>query len=522
MECPQVNNKVVSAPTTGSAEPTATKTTNNTMNTNTTQDNHNTTRRRRINESKYPTQKQPKRPYPRPTPITPPDIPSSRTATKLSQGNRENTDMGDSLHEILSRPKAGKYKTPIKPQSENDTERWRSQTVRLYFQNVNGIRLQDAGTDATEIFLQLHNIEADIFGIVETQIHCRNQQVQKQLQDAKRRVWDHCKIFTCSSEEEWNRPWKPGGTLIGITGNLAGRVRNHTLDKYGRWLQVELLGRNGRMITIICAYQVVQEKGEHGARTTYSQQVRMMRLDSIHDPDPRKIFIRDLKALVRQLKTSNHDIILMGDFNESIGTKPEEMASVITAGQLTNVHCFKHGIEKEKPTYARGSKRVDYILVSERLTAYIRATGAEPFNFRIFSDHRGLFVDFAVPGFFDRAPNILVKLNTRDLIYDCPRHVKQYLIATSQYFKAHKLQDRMDKLLTGNRNDDSAEAIDRDITRAMLAAEDTCKSNIRAPWSRALHEVMNRLYILKRALSAKLTGIDHSAALAMKQAKLET
>ena len=91
----------------------------------------------------------------------------------------------------------------------------------------------------------------------------------------------------------------------------------------------------------------------------------------------------------------------MGNFNESIGAKPNEMACVLAEGQLTDTHCFKHGLETEQPTYARGTKQVDYVLVSKRLTAHIRATGAEPFNFRIFSDHRGIFVDFALPGFFD-------------------------------------------------------------------------------------------------------------------------
>ena len=211
------------------------------------------------------------------------------------------------------------------------------------------------------------------------------------------------------------------------------------MDKYGRWIHVELLGRDGRTVNVICAYQVVQEKGEHGARTTYSQQVRMMQIDGLSDPDPRKAFIRDLKALVKKLHTADHDIILMGDFNESVGVKPEEMASVISEGRLTDAHCYKHGLDREMPTYARGSRRVDYILVSQRLTEPIRATGAEPYNFRIFSDHRGLFVDFALPGFFDRSPNALATPCTRDLIYDCPRHVKQYLITTAKYFDTHKV-----------------------------------------------------------------------------------
>ena len=137
--------------------------------------------------------------------------------------------------------------------------------------------------------------------------------------------------------------------MIGVTGSLAGRVRKHHLDKYGRWIQVELLGRDGRMINIMCAYQVVQEKGEHGACTTYSQQVQMMRLDGVNDPDPRKAFIRDIKELVKQLTTANQDIILMGDFNESNGVKPEELASVISEGRSTEAFCYKHGLDRESP-----------------------------------------------------------------------------------------------------------------------------------------------------------------------------
>ena len=429
--------------------------------------------------------------------------------------------MGDSLHEIAARPSAGKYfECTSKDPTHNTSTKWSDQTLRIYFQNVNGLRLQDAASDITETFLQMKNIQADIFGFAETQLHCRNPQVQRQLQDSKRRVWDQCKLFTCSSDEDWEAHRKPGGTLLGITGAFAGRVRKQFSDKYGRWTRIELLGRDGRTVTVICAYQVVQEKGQHGERTTYSQQVRLMRLEGVLDPDPRKIFIRDLKALVTALHKDNHDILLMGDFNELIGSKPNEMASVINAGQLTDVYCFRHGIDREQSTYARGTRRVDYILASHRLTAHIRYSGAEPFNFRIFSDHRGLFVDFALPGFFDRAPNVLAKMSTRDLIFDCPRHVKKYLIETSTYMGLHKIPERMEALMAGERNDDEAEAIDRDMTRSMLAAEAKCKSTIRQPWSQALHEVMNHLFVLKRALSQKLTKIDMTVGIALKQSKL--
>jgi hypothetical protein len=207
----------------------------------------------------------------------------------------------------------------------------------------------------------------------------------------------------------------------------------------------------------------------------------------------------------------------MGDFNELVGAKPSEMASVLSAGYLTDTFCFRHGLDNEKATYARGTKRVDYVFVSQRLTEHIRSLGAEPFNFRIFSDHRGLFVDFAMPGFFDRAPNELAKLHTRDLIFDCPRHVRKYLLEMSTYLRLHKIPERTEKLLEGGRDDDRAEAIDCDITRAMLAAEKSCKSTAREPWSKALHEVMNRLFVLKRVLSQHLTGIDMSISIKIMQ-----
>jgi zinc-binding in reverse transcriptase/Endonuclease/Exonuclease/phosphatase family len=421
--------------------------------------------------------------------------------------------MGHSLQDILSRPSTDN--------NQGSSASWRHGTIRLYFQNVNGLRLQDSGLDIMETFSQLREIKADIFGIAETQLHCRSPSVQSIVQSCKRRIWEHCKLVSCSSDEEWPTTRKPGGTLIGVTGPLAGRVIRSDVDKYGRWTRVDLLGRDGRIVSVLCAYQVVQESGNHGDQTTYSQQVRLMRLDGNLSPDPRFQFIQDLTALVKSLKASNHDIILMGDFNESIGTNPAGMASVMTKGDLVDSFCYCHGLQQEKPTYARGRKRVDYILVSSRLISFVRATGAEPFNFRIFSDHRGLFVDFSYPGFFDRAPNELQKLHNRDLIYDCPRHVRLYLQETALYFKKHRVEERLIDLAQGSRDDAKAEALDRDITRGMLAAESTCKSTPRAPWSKALHKVLNQLFIMKRALSQKLTGLDCSAAISTMQAKLD-
>jgi hypothetical protein len=287
-------------------------------------------------------------------------------AALLPATARENIDMGDSLHSIISSTMSegqeGEYST---------SANWCNQTIRIYFQNVNGLQLQDTGADIMETFLNMQEIQAEIFGIAETQLHCRSPMVQGVLHNCKRRVWPHAKLFTSSSDEEWNKVRKPGGTLIGIVSPLVGRVKSHSANKYGRWTQVDLLGFSGWIISIICAYQVVQETGHHRDRTTHSQQVRMMRLEGQLQPNPRRRFIIGMKSLVKSLFEKGNDLVLMGDFNESIDANPVGMASVMTAGHLTDAFCHRHDLSQEKPTYAQGTNCVDYILTSSWLLDYI-------------------------------------------------------------------------------------------------------------------------------------------------------
>jgi hypothetical protein len=221
-------------------------------------------------------------------PKQPHDLPNvsnnyRRHAILNPANTRDNIDMGDSLQEILDATYA------LQPEDDSATDKeedWKKRTLWLYFQKVNGLQLQDSGSDILETFIQLNEIQADIFGIVETKLNCQSVNVREVIQNCKRKVWPHRKIFTSSSDEEWSHTCKPGGTMLGVMGTLAGRVKLHKADRYGRWIQVDLLGRMGRTITIICAYQVVQESGIQGDHTTYSQQVRMMRLEGMDKRDP--------------------------------------------------------------------------------------------------------------------------------------------------------------------------------------------------------------------------------------------
>lgn len=133
----------------------------------------------------------------------------------------------------------------------------------------------------------------------------------------------------------------------------------------------------------------------------------MLRLRGIDRPKPRSQFVKDLSSLLTDYHTCGSDILLMGDFNEVIGLDPNGMSKVLQAGHLTDTQVFRHGIDNEASTYSRGPNRVDYIFASARLLPHLYRQGCEPFNARIFSDHRGLFIDLAYPGLFDRSPNLM-------------------------------------------------------------------------------------------------------------------
>ena len=64
---------------------------------------------------------------------------------------------------------------------------WRSQVIRVYFQNVNGLRAADNGIDVLDAFYHMETIRSDIFGFAETKLNCRATSVQPCCTNRKRK-----------------------------------------------------------------------------------------------------------------------------------------------------------------------------------------------------------------------------------------------------------------------------------------------------------------------------------------------
>jgi hypothetical protein len=141
---------------------------------------------------------------------------------------------------------------------------------------------------------------------------------------------EECKLVHSSSNAPVINFTKPGGNLVGITGSLVGKVRETITDPYGRWCGYTIIGRDTKEIIIITAYNVSQYKNAKvGEDTLFNQQISLYKLKNIRDPDPKRIFIADLTALVKTARKNAKDIILTGDFNELVGNDPRGMPKVL-------------------------------------------------------------------------------------------------------------------------------------------------------------------------------------------------
>jgi exonuclease III len=313
---------------------------------------------------------------------------------------------------------------------------------RLYFQNVKGLRLGNNGLDILDYFCHMKNIGVDIIGANELNLDTRHPLVQRLLYRHSNQVWEHSHLKTSSSKISFNSTRKPGGTLIGVTGNTVGRVEAHYSDPMGRFSSLTLLGRMGKHITVISAYQVPKNSNLSGPTTAHTQQVLQLKQIGFPEQNPRRQFCDALDRFLTDKIDAGHQIILGGDFNDEIGSTMQGFTYIVAKHNLTDVLRVQLGTTDEPATYARGSKRLDYVFMTADIASSVVACGAEPFNHRFFSDHRGLYVDLKLSGLFDRNLSPLAGPQFRDIRSGNPHQIRKYIQALKRGFDASHVKAR--------------------------------------------------------------------------------
>jgi exonuclease III len=89
--------------------------------------------------------------------------------------------------------------------------------MQIYFQNINGIHLENDNADMLDLFMQMETTRADLFVFAETKLATDQPFVNQLLHRNKRKIWDHARLTTSTSKVVMNGYHKPGDTLTCAT-----------------------------------------------------------------------------------------------------------------------------------------------------------------------------------------------------------------------------------------------------------------------------------------------------------------
>ena len=386
-------------------------------------------------------------------------------------------------------------------------------TTRFTFHNINGVNLRNDAAALRDIFEEQRQMETDLAGLGEINVDTTQFGVKQKCYNALRKSFDHGKMVLSSSSITTENEYKPGGTMIVGHDDIVGRMVATGDDRMGRWAWTKLSGSRGKRINFIAVYQTCSRPTNKTGITAYHQQENILRLEHKDDLRPRKHFQKELISLLQTWKNKGESIIMIGDFNEPLVPDTSNMAKVVQDLDLVDIFHHRHPHLPEPATYIRGSRRIDYALISHDLCTSVTACGYEPFHYRTTSDHRQLVLDFNTAKLFGNETERLAAMAFRDIRSKDARSNTVYLTAKYQHLQHQNFFKLCDQLSTTTRNDELAARLDDICTQGAVHGGKRCHSRRRSWWSGALTSNRMKSNILRSHLNGLRNHVDLTSAL---------
>jgi len=266
--------------------------------------------------------------------------------------------------------------------------------------------------------LRYHNIA--LFGINEHHLAMNNPDIPERINRVEKQMHgkNRIKCFLYSSQERTENNSKlMGGTGIITTQETIGRIKpnGHGGDPMGRWTYVHLRIGLDRTLTVISIYQVCQSPTNKVGGTAWHQQRRHLDLQSRSGEHPREAFMKDLSDLIQKFQEKKHEIIVGGDWNESIQGARSRLLKLCTDRDLSDPWIHHQKDQHEFATHERGTTRIDSILVSHSLLQYIESTSYSPVGLISNSDHRIVLLQMSRSRLFGHRKRQMTPLQERSL-----------------------------------------------------------------------------------------------------------
>jgi hypothetical protein len=256
-------------------------------------------------------------------------------------------------------------------------------TFRLYFQNINGLQYKMTNYKWQPHLDYMKDKGIYISGLAETNTNWQYRHLKKEVKSNANNIFHNSSVVV--SDNSFNRPdrsnYLPGGCLQICTDHWTARIMEtyHDPRRMGRWTGQRYRMRNGKTLSIITAYrpctQNVSDRVTPSITVSHQQKLLYYR-DNKHKIDPRELFMKDITKLITTIEKDPKNLcVLMWDANESIDDPTGAVRKLISETTLVDTFAQIAGDPGAIPTYARGKKRIDFILTSQALVPYISRAG---------------------------------------------------------------------------------------------------------------------------------------------------
>jgi hypothetical protein len=246
---------------------------------------------------------------------------------------------------------------------------------------------------------RLKLLQTGIVAFQETNLEWKNKGYRDEFQKLLVKAFGAARVDHSTTKDKFETsPFKPGGTASAALGKMVHRVVKTGWDDTGcgRWSYITFNGKENKHITVINTYRVYSQR-EPGDTTASKQQQCIQYADEELRPyvlDTHKQTFIDLQYFVQELQQGGDEVILFLDANqdEHQSYRPQEhdecfktkggfhvdgsidgslctfMANCGLTNDLTDVHS-----EQVPNTHVRGSKQIDFALVTDGIRPCIKA-----------------------------------------------------------------------------------------------------------------------------------------------------
>jgi hypothetical protein len=178
-----------------------------------------------------------------------------------------------------------------------------------------------------------------------------------------------------------------------------------------------------------------------------------------------------------ELQGKGHNIQLSMDANEASGPG-SGVDRIMTNCNLVDAHCICTSDSSPIPaTYQRGSKKIDFVLLSPRLVEAVVGVSILALHDGYLSDHRALIVDFDALLLFGGPTSSIIAPLERRLTSTNPRAIHAYTTHMRSLFETHRIVEKVAALSEKSANDQWGpaetlewEKIDETLDRGRRAA----------------------------------------------------